>query len=100
MSMNLIQVELKKTKFFAYFFDGTEESAEIFCRKFGLFYQNDFMDKDKFSITLPDNKRVYAENYVVIDGRNFSTYTQTEFIETYNILPDYRQRNYSFMSED
>ena len=58
------------------------------------------MDKDKFSITLPDNKRVYAENYVVIDGRNFSTYTQTEFIETYNILPDYRQRNYSFMSED
>lgn len=99
MPMNLIQVELKKTKFFAYLFDGTEQSAKEFCRKFGLHYQTDFMDEEKFSITLPNNKRLYAGNYVVIDGHNFESYTQTEFIETFNILPDYRNR-YSFLSED
>ena len=98
--MELIQVELKKTKFFAYFFDGKEESAKEFCRKFGLFYQNDFMDNSLFSITLPNNKRVYSGNYVVVDGRNFSAYTQDQFLETFNVVPDYRQRNYSFMSED
>ena len=98
--MELIQVELKKTKFFAYLFDGTEESAKEFCRKFGLHYQTDFMDKEKFSITLPNNKRVYAGNYVVIDGSNFTPYNQTTFIETFNTLPNYRQRGYSFMSED
>lgn len=98
--MELTQVELKKTKFFAYFFDGKEESAKEFCRKFGLFYQNDFIDNNLFSITLPDNKRVYAGNYVVIDGRNFLRYTHEEFLEKYNIIHDYRQRNYTFMSED
>ena len=98
--MELIQVELKKTKFFAYFFDGKEESAKEFCRKFGLFYQNDFMDNSLFSITLPNNKRVYSGNYVVVDGRNFSAYTKHDFLNTFNVLPDVRQRNYTFMSED
>ena len=30
--MDYILVELKKTKFFAYLFDGKEESAKEFCR--------------------------------------------------------------------
>jgi hypothetical protein len=98
--MELIQVELKKTKFFAYPFDGSEQSAKEFCRKFGLHYQTDFMDKEKFSITLPNNKRVYAGNYVVVDGHSFQNYTQTEFIQTFNVVPDHYQRSYSFMSED
>jgi hypothetical protein len=98
--MELIHVELKKTKFFAHLFDGSEQSAKEFCRKFGLHYQTDFMDKEKFSITLPNNKRVYAGNYVVIDGHNFETYTQTTFIETFNIVTNYRQAGHSFMSED
>lgn len=98
--MELIPVELKKSKFFAYHFDGKEESAKEFCRKFTLSYQTDFIDDGLFSITLPDNRRVYAGNFVVVDGRNFLTYTRDQFMETYNILPDYRQRSYSFMSED
>ncbi len=98
--MELIQVELKKTKFFAYLFDGKESSAKEFCRKFGLHYQTDFMDKEKCSITLPNNKRVYAGNYVVVDGHNFQNYTQAEFIQTFDVVPNFRQRGYSFMSED
>ena len=98
--MELIPVELKKSKFFAYFFDGKEESAKEFCRKFGLHYQKDFMDDELFSITLPSSGRIYAGNFVVVDGRNFLTYTREQFIETYNVLPEHRQRNYSFMSED
>lgn len=98
--METIRVELKKSKFTAYFFDGKEESAKELCSKFTLAYQEDFMDKNLVSITLPDNRRIYAGNYVVFDGRNFLTYTQEQFMETYNVLPDYRHRGYSFMSED
>lgn len=98
--MELIPVELKKSKFFAYHFDGKEESAKEFCRKFNLYYQKDFMDDDIFSITLPDNSRIYAGNFVVVDGRNFLTYTRDEFLNTYNVITDYRDRTYSFMTED
>jgi hypothetical protein len=98
--MNYIQVELKKSKFMAYLFDGTEESAKEFCRKWNCNYVEDFMDKSITSIVFPDGKKCYAGNYVVIDGNKFTTYTKEEFIKTFNVLTDYRQRNYSFMSED
>lgn len=98
--METIRVELKKSKFTAYLFDGKEESAKELCLKFTLAYQPDFMDENFFSVTLPDGRRVYAGNYVVFDGRNFLTYTRDEFMETYNVIHDYRQRGYSFMSED
>ena len=98
--MDYIQVELKKSKFFAYLFDGKEESAKEFCRKWECNYVEDFMDKHLTSLVIPDGKKCYAGNYVVIDGRNFSAYTKDEFMETYDVIPDYRQRGYSFMSED
>lgn len=98
--MDYIQVELKKTKFFAYFFDGQEESAKEFCRKWECNYVPDFMDKHLTSIVFPDGKKCYAGNYVVIDGRNFSAYTKQDFLNTFNVLHDHRQRGYSFMSED
>ena len=98
--MDYILVELKKTKFFAYLFDGKEESAKEFCRKWECNYVEDFMDKHLTSLVFPDGKKCYAGNYVVIDGRNFSAYTKDEFMETYDVIPDYRQRGYSFMSED
>ena len=98
--MDYIHVELKKTKFFAYLFDGKEESAKEFCRKWECDYVPDFMDKELTSIVFPDGKKCYAQNYVVIDGKNFSSYTKTEFIEKFNVLSDYRHRSYSFMSED
>ena len=98
--MDYIQVELKKSKFFAYLFDGKEESAKEFCRKWECNYVEDFMDKHLTSLVFPDGKKCYAGNYVVIDGRNFSAYTKDEFMETYDVIPDYRQRGYSFMSEE
>lgn len=98
--MNYIQVELKKTKFMAYLFDGKEESAKEFCRKWGCNYVEDFMDKELVSILFPDGKKCYAGNYVVIDGKNFTQYTPPEFIKIFNVLSDYRQRGYSFLSED
>lgn len=98
--METIRVELKKSKFTAYLFDGKEDSAKEFCRKFNLYYQKDFMDDELFSITLPDNSRIYAGNFVVVDGRNFLTCTRDEFLNTYNIITDYRDRTYSFMTED
>jgi hypothetical protein len=98
--MNYIQVELKKTKFMAYLFDGKEESAKEFCRKWNCNYVEDFIDKTLTSIVFPDGKKCYAGNYVVIDGNNFTSYTRDEFIKTFNILSDYRQRGYSFMAED
>lgn len=98
--MDYILVELKKTKFFAYLFDGKEESAKEFCRKWECNYVEDFMDKSLTSLVFPDGKKCYAGNYVVLDGRNFSAYTKDQFINTFNVIPDYRQRGYSFMSED
>ena len=100
MSMNYIQVELKKTKFMAYLFDGKEESAKEFCRKWNCNYVEDFMDKSLTSIVFPDGKKCYAGNYVVIDGNTFTSYTSTEFLNTFNVVPNYRQSNHSFMSED
>jgi hypothetical protein len=98
--MNYIQVELKKTKFMAYLFDGKEESSKEFCRKWNCNYVEDFMDKSLTSLVFPNGKKCYAGNYVVIDGNNFTSYTRDEFIKTFNILSDYRQRGYSFMAED
>lgn len=98
--MNYIQVELKKTKFMAYLFDGKEESAKEFCRKWGCDYVEDFMEPHFVSIVFPDGKKCYSGNYVVIDGNKFTQYTQTEFIKTFNVVPDYRQGSYSFLSED
>lgn len=98
--MDLIHVELKKTKFFAYHFDGKEESAIEFCRKWECNYVPDFIDKSLTSLVFPDGKKCYAGNYVVLDGRNFSAYTKEDFMNKFNVIADYRQRNYSFMSED
>jgi hypothetical protein len=100
MSMDYIQVELKKYKFMAYLFDGKEESAREFCRKWGCNYVEDFMDKSLTSLVFPDGKKCYAGNYVVIDGDRFTAYTKEEFIKTFTIIPNYRQGNYTFMSED
>jgi hypothetical protein len=98
--MNYIQVELKKTKFMAYLFDGKEESAKEFCRKWNCNYVADFIDKELTSLVFPDGKKCYAGNYVVIDGDQFTSYTPPEFIKTFNVVTDFRQRGYSFMSED
>jgi len=98
--MEFIQVELKKTKFMAYFFDGKEVSAREFCRKWGCNYVEDFMDPSITSIVFPDGTACYANNYIVIDGNHFTKYTPKNFMETFNIIHDYRQRNTSFMSED
>jgi len=98
--MDHMRVELKKVKFIAYYFDGKEESAKEFSQKWNCTYVADFMDKDLTSLVFPDGKKCYAGNYVVIDGKQFLTYSKDKFIETFNVLTDYRQRNYSFMSED
>ena len=98
--MNHIQVELKKYKFMAYFFDGTEQSAKEFCRKWNCNYVEDFMDKSITSIVFPDGGKCYAGNYVVIDGNTFTTYRKDQFIQTFDIVQSYCQRGYSFMTED
>jgi hypothetical protein len=98
--MDYIQVELKKTKFMAYLFDGKEESAKEFCRKWNCNYVEDFMDKSLMSIVFPDGKKCYAGNYVVIDGNKFTQYTPKEFLNVFDVVHDYRQRGYSFMAED
>ena len=98
--MNYIQVELKKTRFFAYLFDGKEESAKEFCRKWGGNYVPDFLDKELTSIVFPDGKKCYAGNYVVVDGRNFSTYSPHDFSNTFHVIGNYGNRDYSFFSED
>ena len=95
--MDYIQVELKKTKFFAYFFDGKEESAKEFARKWDCNYVEDFIDKELTSLVFPDGKKCYAGNYVVLDGRKFSAYTKEEFTSTFNIIPDYRRQSFSFL---
>jgi len=98
--MEYLQVELKKTKYIAYRFDGKESSAKEFCRKWNCDYVEDFLDKDLVSIDLPNKLRCYAGNYVVIDGDNFTVYSKDEFTDTFKVIPNYRQGNYTFMSED
>lgn len=98
--MDFIPVELKKTKFIAYFFDGTEKSAIQFCRKWGGNYEPDFLDKTKFCITLPSGNALYMNNYVVIDGQTFTTYREDEFLQTFDVIGEYRRQHYSFMDED
>lgn len=98
--MEYINVELKKTKFVCYFFDGTENSAKEFCRKWGGNWVPDFMDKDLTSIVFPSGKKCYARNYIIIDGNSFSAYNKEQFLNTFNVISNYRQGNYSFLSED
>lgn len=98
--MNLIPVELKKTKFIAYYFDGTEKSAKEFCRKWSCNYKEDILDKNQFNILLPNGTALYPNNYVVIDGNDFTKYVPEKFDETFNQIYDGRQKSYSFMVED
>ena len=99
--MNYIQVELKKTKFVAYLFDGTEESNKEFCQKWNCHTVEDFLDKNFVSIVLPDGIKCYTGNYIVIDENKFmKRYTPTEFVKTFNVIQNYRQDNYLFISED
>jgi hypothetical protein len=98
--MELIQIELKKTRFMAYYFDGKEVSAQEFCRKWECNYITDFMDDSMTSIIFPDGTACYANNYIVIDGNSFQKYTPQTFMEAFNVMNDFRQRNTLFMSED
>lgn len=98
--MNLIPIELKKTKFIAYYFDGTEKSAREFCRKWSCNYKEDIIDKTLFNIILPNGMALYPNNYVVIDGTEFTKYLPEKFMEIFNIVYEHRQGSYSFMVED
>lgn len=98
--MELLQIELKKTKFFALFFDGSEKSAKEICRKWGCDYIDDFLNSELKSIAFPNGKRCYGGNYIVIDNGDMSTYTKKEFEDKFNIIVDRRTQLQSFMSED
>lgn len=98
--MDHIQVELKKIRFFAYLFDGKEESAKKFCQKWGGTYIMEPTNTELTFIRFSNGNTCRAGNYVVSDGRNFSTYTQHDFNDTFQVVGKYGHRDYSFFSED
>jgi hypothetical protein len=99
--MEVLSVELKKNKYTAYFFDGTKESAKELSTKLSLHYVDDFLESDKFAIVLPNNKRCYANNYIVTDDFfSYESYNQSQFIERFTIVNRRSTDLMTFMSED
>jgi hypothetical protein len=99
--MDIMKVELKRSSYTAYHFDGTKESAEEICKRLSLKYENDFMDEHLFAITLPSGKRCYKDNYiVVVDDLTFESYAHSEFHEKFTVVDSLKYRSSYFMSSD
>ena len=97
--MNFMMVEPINTKFSAYHFDGTKESALEAVEKWDCIMSS--MDNsDKYKLILKDGQDVRSGDYIVIKDNKFFIYTQDEFISKYRIVYDMRDRIGSFYSID
>lgn len=99
--MDFLTVEVKRSKYTAFYFDGTKESAVEFARKFNVFYRESVETKGQYLIQINgEGDLVRKGEYIIIDGKVLKRYSQDEFIDTFRVLHDSRQRGLSFMSED
>lgn len=99
--MEIMRVELRRSKYTAYHFDGTEESAKQICKQLSLVYDKDFLDESIYAITMPNGKKCYINNYIVVfDELNFETYTQNQFQDKFTVIDSTSFRGSTFMSGD
>lgn len=97
--MNFVMVEPINTKYSAYHFDGTRESAlEAIDKWDGITSNVD--SSNSYKIIFNDGSVVMPGDYILmIDGKPVIC-TQTEFVTKYRIVYDLRDRIGSFYSID
>lgn len=99
--MDFLTVEVKRNTYVAFYFDGTKDSAVGFARKFDVFYRESVEREGEYIIQLNEEGELVTKGqYILIDGKVMKRYTQDEFIDTFRIIHDSRQRPASFLSDD
>ena len=77
--MQQLSVELIKSRFTAYEFLGTEESAKEFCSKWNFSYIKDYIYPYQYCVKLPSGSLLSKGNYLVVDGNHFEIYSKYDF---------------------
>lgn len=97
--MHFMMVEPINTKFTAYQFDGTKQSALNAVDKWDCTISS-IDDSNVYKIILNDGQDVRRGDYIVIKDNSFFVYTQEEFVSKYRIVYDMRDRIGNFYSMD
>lgn len=90
--MNILQVELIKTKFTAYEFDGTEEMAKQFCNMWNFSYIKDKIYPSQFCVRVSSGELLSKDCYLVRGDNNFKVYNKEKFYSTFLIVRHSRDR--------
>jgi|688.fasta_scaffold00851_15 hypothetical protein len=90
--MNILNVELIKTKFIAYEFDGSEQQAKEFCNMWNFSYIRDKIYPTQFCVRTSLGELLCKDSYLVKDGDAFKTYTKEKFYSTFSIIRQSRDR--------
>ena len=98
--MDSVMVEPKKSKFRAYYFDGSEKSAKIASEKWECIIGRNENFENKYVITFGDGQKCFPNSYIVIEQSKPVVYTQEEFVTKYQVAYDLRDRIGSFYSMD
>jgi hypothetical protein len=96
--MNFMMVEPLHSKFSAYHFDGTKESAlEAVDKWDGVI---SLVSESLYKFTFKSGKEILPGDYVVIDNNDTKIYKQDEFVRKFRVVYDMRDRIGSFYSID
>lgn len=98
--MDFVMVEPKKSKFAAYHFNGSEESAKMASEKWECIIGRSENFENKYVITFGDGQKCFPNCYIVMEQNTPIVYTQEDFITKYQIVYDLRDRIGSFYSID
>lgn len=96
--MNVIMVEPITKQLAAYHFDGRRESAIQAIDKWDCVMSS--LNDQSYKITFKDATEVMPGDYIVIEDNKKLIYKQDDFVRTYKIVYDNRNRLGNFYSID
>ena len=98
--MDFVMVEPKRSKFGAYHFNGSEQSAKEASEKWECIIGRNENFENKYVIIFGDGQKCFPNSYIVVEENKPIVYSQEEFITKYQIVYDLRDRIGAFYSID
>jgi hypothetical protein len=98
--MTFMMVEPIINKFTAYYFDGSEKSANEALDKWDCVIGRNENFDNKYVITFSSNKQCFPNSYIVLEKQEPTPYTQEEFIRKYQVVYNVRDRIGNFYTTD
>jgi hypothetical protein len=99
--MNFMMVEPIHSKFSAYHFDGTKESAlEAVDKWDGVISLAQDIPVSLYKFIFKSGKEILPGDYIVIENNDIKVYKQDEFVRKFRVVYDMRDRIGNFYSMD